>query len=296
MREVDVVGLTAPRDVAPEPFVRHQLDPGTVRRAWVTEREGVHGVERAALWVAEVVWHDGGRMRVGHGVGPAGLLATMLAPAAEAAGPVDRVSVSDGAETSLPPGWAQVSTNRWHWMLTDTVPSGPVDPRLVDLGPLDGPAGAAQEGTDGAAAEVRGVLDAGNPGSFARPGTTPGVARWLGLREDGELRAVGALVRQADGSGHLRAVTVHPDHAGRGLGRALSVGLTRAGLAMAPVVSLGVYLDNAPALRIYRDLGYATRHTFASGLTSRPRGRTGQRAGQRAGTDRSSTSADSPSR
>ena len=156
-------------------------------------------------------------------------------------------------------------------MLTSAVPTGPVDPRLVDLGPLDGP----DEGSaGGAAAEVRALLDAGNPGSFARPGTTPHVARWLGLREGGDLRAVGALVRQPDGSGHLRAVTVHPDHAGRGLGRAVSVGLTRAGLAVAPVVSLGVYLDNAPALRIYRTLGYVTRHTFASGLT-RPSGPTG---------------------
>ncbi|QVT78742.1 N-alpha-acetyltransferase RimI [Nocardioides aquaticus] len=290
-----MAGLTAPTDVVAEPFVRHQLDPSTVRRAWVAERAGVSGVERAALWVAEIVWHDRGRMRVGHGVGPADLLATMLAPAAEAAGGVDRVSVSDGAETSLPPGWAQVSTNRWHWMLTDVVPTAPVDPRLVDLGPLDGPVpGHEPDGeSDGVAAEVRAVLDAGNPGSFARPGTTPGVARWLGLREDGELRAVGALVRQPDGSGHLRAVTVHPDHAGRGLGRALSVALTRAGLAMAPVVSLGVYLDNAPALRIYRDLGYTTRHTFASGLTAAS---AVPPVAQRAGTDRSSTSADSPSR
>ncbi len=285
-----MAGLVAPTGVAAEPFVRHQLDPGTVRRAWVAERAGVHGVERAALWVAEIVWHDRGRMRVGHGVGPADLLATMLAGAAGAAGGVDRVSVSDGAETSLSPGWAQVSTNRWHWMLTDVVPTAPVDPRLVDLGPLDGP---GPDETGGVAAEVRAVLDAGNPGSFARPGTTPGVARWLGLREDGELRAVGALVRQPDGSGHLRAVTVHPDRAGRGLGRALSVALTRAGLAMAPVVSLGVYRDNAPALRIYRDLGYATRHTFASGLTARS---TVPPVAQRAGTGRSSTSADSPSR
>ncbi len=278
-----MVGLTTPALGAPEPFVRHQLDPRSVRRAWVAERPSAHGAgrERAALWVAEIVWHDRDRMRVAHGVGPPDLLATMLVPAAEAAGPVDRVSVSDGAETALPPVWAQASTHRWHWMLTGAVPTGPPDPRVVDLGPLDRLDANAGAG----ATEVGGVLDAGNPGSFARPGTTPGVARWLGLREDGVLLAAGALVRQPDGSGHLRAVTVHPDHAGRGLGRALSVALTRAGLALAPVVSLGVYLENVPALRIYRGLGYATRHTFASGLVA-----------QRGGTPRSSTSADPPSR
>jgi len=168
-------------------------------------------------------------------------------------------------------------------MLTGTAPPGPVGARLVDLGPL---ADASDPVSRSAAEEVAGVLDAGNPGSFARPGTTPGVARWLGLREDGELRAAGALVRQPDGTGHLRAVTVHPDHAGRGLGRALSVGLTRAGLTLGAVVSLGVYVDNAPALRIYRDLDYATRHTFASGLVAPQPGLIA----------RSSTNADSPSR
>ena len=109
------------------------------------------------------------------------------------------------------------------------------------------------------------LLDAFAPDAHARPGS-PRVESWLGMRMDGVLLAVGALARQHDRTGHLRAVTVAPEVRGRGIGRELSAALTLAALhGGSGVATLGVYVDNLPAVAIYRRLGYDVVHTFASG-------------------------------
>ena len=80
------------------------------------------------------------------------------------------------------------------------------------------------------------------------------------------LVAVGALLRQPDGTGHLRAVTVLPECADVGSAAAVGAALTRARFdGGSGVATLGVYVDNAPAVAIYRRLGYEVAHTFASG-------------------------------
>jgi ribosomal protein S18 acetylase RimI-like enzyme len=76
------------------------------------------------------------------------------------------------------------------------------------------------------------------------------------------------VLRQPDGTGHVRGVAVAESQRGRGLGRELSRALTRAAMADSGVCSLGVYVDNEPALRTYRSLGYEVVHTFTSGPVS----------------------------
>ena len=77
-----------------------------------------------------------------------------------------------------------------------------------------------------------------------------------------------------DGTLHLRGVTVLPRARGRGLGRRVSAALTDHALTHGSgVATLGVYVDNAPALRIYRDLGYRVVHTFSSGVVAPAPGR-----------------------
>ncbi len=113
--------------------------------------------------------------------------------------------------------------------------------------------------------EVNALLDAFAPDAHARPGS-PRVETWLGVREAGVLLAVGALARQHDRTGHLRAVTVAPEARGRGIGRELSAALTHRALdGGSGVATLGVYVDNLPAVAVYRRLGYDVIHTFASG-------------------------------
>jgi len=151
---------------------------------------------------------------------------------------------------------------QWHWMRTTHLP----EPPAVEVVPV-------------ADDEVTPLLDVVAPDWHARPGT-PGIEVWLGIRDHGPLVAVGAVLRQPDGTGHVRAVAVAPDHRGRGLGRELSRALTRVAMADTGVASLGVYVDNEAALRTYRGLGYDVVHTFTSGPV----------------TGRSSTTAVAPSR
>jgi ribosomal protein S18 acetylase RimI-like enzyme len=223
------------------PFVRHQVDPATVLGAWVAGGAAVvEGVRRLADGTARFVT----------GFGPEPDLPTLLAGVADRIEAPDRVLVTAPA-TAIPGAWPVTEVRRWHWMLTRTTPP---------------PAGVAVEEVADEA-EVTALLDTAAPDSHARPGA-PGIEAWLGVREAGRLAAVGAVVRQPDGTGHLRAVTVAAGARGRGLGRELSVALTRRALRGGGVASLGVYVDNEPALRIYRGLGYAVVHSFTSGPVS----------------------------
>ncbi|WP_180923779.1 GNAT family N-acetyltransferase [Nocardioides marinisabuli] len=163
-----------------------------------------------------------------------------------------RITVEAAAYDALPPGWAHEQATRWDWMLTRDQPAEPT-PQVVEVGDR---------------ADLEALLDAGNPGSFARS-DSPGIEAWLGVVEDDRLVAAGALNRQHDGTGQLRGITVLPSEERRGLGRLVSTALTRRALAGASgTASLGVYTDNAPAIRLYERLGYRTVHTFRSAVLS----------------------------
>ena len=240
MREIGVSELFGSVE---DPFVRHHMDPQHTRRAWVLGR-------------AVIV--DGTRARPRDV--PAGPVFTCLGPVddlAELMGRVStevpapwRLSVEVAAYDAVPDEWRQRSHHRWHWMTTEAAPY-PV-PSAEVLGD---------------AAEIDALLDIANQDSFARPGTN-GVDAWLGLRSPGggDLVGVGAVLRMSDRTGHLRGVSVLPSARGRGLGTALSAALTAHALVDGSgVATLGVYVDNAPAMAIYTGLGYSIAHTFASG-------------------------------
>lgn len=233
-----VVGVDELRHV---PFVRHQIDPALVEGAWVLGEASVVLAHRLL---------PRGRVLAVHGFGADDDLAPLLTTLAADGVRPDRVMVDADAAT-VPAAWPLSDLRSWHWMLSTTPP--PHDPLPVER--LDDEQ------------EVAALLDVEAPDSLARPGT-PGIEAWHGVREAGALAAVGAVLRQPDGTGHLRAVTVASRSRGRGLGRALSTTLTRLAQAGTGVSSLGVYTDNEPALRIYGDLGYAVAHTFRSGPVS----------------------------
>ena len=184
------------------------------------------------------------------GFGPAADQVRLLAELAGEIDPPRRLTLTAPADV-VPDRWRLEDVKHWHWMLTSTQPVE----RVPDAVVVDDPT------------EIDALLDVAAPDSHARPGT-PGIEAWLGLREGDALVAVGAVIRNPDGSGHLRAVTVAPDARGRGLGRSLSVALTRQALRGPGIASLGVYADNEPALRIYRGLGYEVVHEFTSGRVS----------------------------
>lgn len=97
--------------------------------------------------------------------------------------------------------------------------------------------------------------------------TGPGrVLQWVGIRDDeGALIACAAHTERVRGVPHLASIATHPQWRGRGLGSAITGGMTRRLLAEgAPVVTLGMYADNDVARRMYERLGFRCEHRFTS--------------------------------
>ena len=242
MREIDPHELVA---TSPHPFVRHQVDPSDTV---------------LVLADGEALVIDGNRNRTGPSdgspslwcLGPPADLARLAAAAVSRVDRPGRVSVEAASYDVLPEAWRFPTEGHWHWMLTHDAP--PVHPREAEVVEVD------------SATDIDALLDVANPHSFARPGSR-GVERWLGVPGPDGLLAVGALYRDPSGAGHLRSVTTHPSSTGRGLGTAVSAALTRAALERGPA-TLGVYVDNGPALAVYDRLGYRTAVTFRSGRSA----------------------------
>nr|WP_246289928.1 GNAT family N-acetyltransferase [Nocardioides marinus] len=239
MHEIDPYELVARSE---HPFVRHQVDPADTP---------------LVLALGDALVIDGNRNRTGPSdgspslwcLGPTADLARLAGLATDLMEEPGRVSVEAAAYDVLPGAWRLPVSGHWHWMLThDAPPPHPLEPSVVEV-------------TD--AALIDGLLDVANPGSFARPGSR-GVECWLGIPGDDGLLAVGALYRDPSGAGHLRSVSTHGSAAGRGLGTAVSAALTRRALAVSGTATLGVYVDNGPALAVYDRLGFRTHVTFRS--------------------------------
>ncbi|AEB44074.1 GNAT family N-acetyltransferase [Micromonospora maris] len=138
----------------------------------------------------------------------------------------------------------------WDFLWTTTPPPRqPGEERVVRLSEADHPALTA-------------LIDESFPTSTARPGN-PQVVDWYGIREGDRLIACGADRTRGD-VGFLAGLTVAPAFRGRGLGAALTAGMSRALAAHHDTLALGVYPANIGAIRLYRRLGY----TAAFPLTS----------------------------
>jgi len=233
-------------DVHGGPFVRHQMTTDSVRGIW-------------RLGDAMVV--DQHRDRHGRHVADPVLFcfgtAVELAPLlSEVSGTLpslpSRLSIEEHAEPALPRRSQHAKASRWDAMWTDRAPEPVPGEDQVEL----------VEDDD----EVNALLDRANPDTHGRPGD-PGMRAWLGVREGAELVAVGALSTVVvTGIAHLRGVSTLPRLRGRGLGTAVSARLTRLGLdTVSPLVTLGVYTDNAAAISVYRRLGYHHDRSFVSG-------------------------------
>lgn len=239
----------------PGPFVRTRLVAGAVRHVW---RLG------DAVVVEQSRDRHGRPVTAPHLVclGGAGDLRRLLAVVAPRlwAWP-SRVSVEAHAHAALPCDWRLDGPSRWSAMWTAEPPAPvPGEDAVDDVDAVDDEA------------EVQALLDVANPGSHGRPGD-PLVRRWVGVRERGRLVAAGALATVATAEvAHLRGVSTLPGERGRGLGTAVSARLTRLGLASIPargprepLVTLGVYTGNGPAVSVYRRLGYRHDRSFVSG-------------------------------
>ena len=237
MRELPGPELVA---AATAPFVRHQVDPAHVTGWVVGEAMAVlsHRSPRGEPTPGPTVLFVGG----------GGDLRTLISGLSAAGLRPWRVSVPRAEAGALPPAWSLTDPSDWHWMSTTLLPE-----RVSGVAEVADPD------------EINALLERANPDAYGRPGSAD--ATWLGGWEDSTLIATGAVYRMNDRTGHLRAVSVAPQMRGRGWGRRLSAALTRLALeGGSGVATLGVYTDNAPAIALYRGLGYDVVHSFRSGL------------------------------
>lgn len=145
-------------------------------------------------------------------------------------GPADRGRLPVGRHSDWDFLWA-----------TAPPPRQPDEERVVRLDEADLPALTA-------------LVEEAYPTSTARPGD-PRVVAWYGIRAGDRLIACGAD-RSRGEVGFLAGLTVAPAERGRGLGAALTAGMTRTLFTRYDRVALGVYPDNVGAIRLYRRLGF----------------------------------------
>jgi predicted GNAT family acetyltransferase len=130
----------------------------------------------------------------------------------------------------------------------------PVDAIAGDIPPLP-PATRALGASDAPA--MMALVALTNPGPFAE--RTLELGRYLGVFEGETLIAMAGERMCLDGFVEISAVCTHPNHRGRRLSAALIGDLARAAFDRGETPFLHAFADNAPALAVYRKLGFTPR-------------------------------------
>jgi len=112
-------------------------------------------------------------------------------------------------------------------------------------------------------AEIRALLDAAFPASYACPGRRGARDRWAGVRVAGRLAAVAALAWCAPEVAFMAGVATSPHARGHGHARTVCGFLLREALASHPALGLIVDDANSPARRLYASL-HLTYHPLSA--------------------------------
>ncbi|MFH5823241.1 GNAT family N-acetyltransferase [Georgenia sp. AZ-5] len=233
------------------PFWRANAPRWRPARTWAADDAALVHVPR-----------DGRGMLVG--LGEPAALAPLLAAADVP--PVGHVMLTRGTWDLVPAAARERLGYRpgrpWEWMAATEPPARRAGEEHV----------AEVTGAD-RLARVHACLAEAYPERGAHPGDE--AESWWGYTADGHLAGVAAasVPHEADrarGAGvHLQAVAVVPAHRRRGVAAAMTAALTRWGLALGPVVHLGIWSDNDAARRVYERLGFVTAHRIEN-LGPRP--------------------------
>jgi ribosomal protein S18 acetylase RimI-like enzyme len=89
------------------------------------------------------------------------------------------------------------------------------------------------------------------------------VQAWVGIFDEGEVAGLGAICQWESGGYVLSSIAIHSSKRGRKLGRSLvKAMLTHAKVVGAERVGLGVFAGNAPAIKLYENLGFTLLGQF----------------------------------
>jgi predicted GNAT family acetyltransferase len=108
--------------------------------------------------------------------------------------------------------------------------------------------------------EMTTLVELTKPGPFKR--LTIRMGAYYGLRGDGTLIAMAGERLRLEGFTEISAVCTHPDHQGRGYGKALVQRVCQGVFARGELPFLHVKTDNANAVRAYEKLGFVERRSI----------------------------------
>ena len=182
--------------------------------------------------------------------------AAALGEAAELVGVGDSCLFLQSGTPPLPPGLVEIERGVGVQMIgAGFVASAPPD-ELVRLGAED-------------AAEMVALAELTRPGPFLL--RTRELSQFWGLREGkgGRLLAMAGERLKLPGMSEISGVCTHPDARGRGYARMLSAHVGSEIVRRGEVPFLSAYAWNAPAIRLYEELGFVLRAEIGALLVGR---------------------------
>jgi ribosomal protein S18 acetylase RimI-like enzyme len=155
---------------------------------------------------------------------------------------------------TMPRAWLEVSLEKrseWNFFLITSTPKQ--SNRYV-----------VQELTS--SAEINAFIERCAPDSSTRPGDSE-ILYWHGIQgEDGELLSVGGAVRWKNGTTMLVSIATDPIVRGKSMAQEVTASLVKRLFDSGEIaVGLGVWAQNAPAIRAYEKVGFRLAEEFVSG-------------------------------
>lgn len=148
----------------------------------------------------------------------------------------------------LPPGTRLVSEAIGVQMVASRPIEGTKPDGAIPLGDADSP-------------EMIALAEMTRPGPFRA--RTHHLGQFWGIRRQGQLVAMAGERLRLPGFSEVSGVCTHPDWRGHGFARALSAFVANQIQARGETPFLHAYADNAAAVGLYQELGFATRITVA---------------------------------
>lgn len=147
-------------------------------------------------------------------------------------------------DAPLPPGTTATVTAQGVQMVAASLAPRP---------PMDG----IERLTEADAPQMRALADLTKPGPFHT--RTHELGTFWGVKRDGELIAMAGERLQLTGFTEVSGVCTHPDHRGHGFAGTLSLVVAWRIADRGETPFLHAYAGNAPAIRLYEQLGFALR-------------------------------------
>lgn len=163
---------------------------------------------------------------------------------------------SKSVRATIPRTWTAVELEKrseWNFYLIEstTTPKDPLKHAIEELG---------------SDSEINAFIEEYAPDSSTKAGD-PEILFWHGIRgQEGELLSIGGAVRWKNGSTMVVSIATAPSARGKSMAQEVTSSLVKRLFDLGePIVGLGVWAHNAPAIRAYENVGFHLEEEFVSG-------------------------------